>query len=1533
MALPFENDNSGLYDPRFEHDACGVGFIAHIKGEKSHRLVQSGLQILHNLEHRGASGCDPETGDGAGILIQIPDAFLRRACAALSLALPPAGEYGVGMAFLPQDPEARAICEQIVEQKTKQENQIFLGWRTVPVDNSKIGYQAREAEPVVRQFFIGRGILTPSGAAFDRKLYVVRKQIENEVGRATGILDGSHFYMPSLSARTLIYKGLLLPGQMAGYYRDLGDPEFVSAIALVHQRFSTNTFPSWPLAHPYRYIAHNGEINTINGNRNWMRAREASLTSNILGDDLPKLFPLVGASGSDSATLDNAVELLLAAGKPLAHVMMTLMPEAWSGNDLMNPARRAFYEYHACLMEPWDGPAAVAFSDGVQIGAILDRNGLRPARYTVTKDDFVVLASETGVIEFEPENVVERGRLQPGRIFLVDTEQGRILPDDEVKTAVAEQSPYAEWLQNNCIDLSMLPSPEYVDNADPETVKARQRAFGYTVEDVRLLLTPMATNGEEALGSMGTDTPLAVLSHRPQPLFNYFKQLFAQVTNPPIDPIRESLVMSLAGYIGRNGSLLDETPDAARQLKLDTPILTNIDLEKLRDFDDARLDFRTVTLPMLYQMDKPDGAMEKAVDRLCRKASEAIEYGCDMIILSDRGVNAEYAPIPALLAVSAVHHHLIREGTRVSVALIVETGEAREVHHFATLLGYGASAVNPYLLFETLDEMIRERILPEDMTPYKARANVIKAMNKGLLKVMSKMGISTLQSYRGAQIFEAIGLSSEVVKNYFTGTPSRIEGVGLMEIEQEGRTLHNEAFPREDLAGRMELEPGGQYQWRRFGEYHAFNPESIAKLQQAVRTDDTAQGFKTFQEFSKSVNDSAERTMTLRGLLTFKPGVATQIEEVEPAKDIVKRFVTGAMSLGSLSRESHESLAIALNRIGGRSNTGEGGEDPARYLDNRRSAIKQVASGRFGVNTHYLVNADQLQIKMAQGAKPGEGGQLMGHKVDEYIARIRRSTPGVTLISPPPHHDIYSIEDLAQLIFDLKNVNPKAQISVKLVSEVGVGTVAAGVAKGHADHIVIAGCEGGTGASPLSSIKHAGIPWELGLAETQQVLVMNELRGRVRLQVDGQLKTGRDVVVGALLGAEEYGFSTAPLVAQGCIMMRVCHLGTCPVGIATQDPVLRKKFAGTPEHVINFFFYVAEEVRQIMAFMGFRTMDEMIGRSDCLELNPALRHWKARGVDVTRLLQPAIAGPGVAVRCVEKQDHGIDKALDWQLIDRCKAALEDSKPVEFRLPIRNSNRTCGAMLSGRIAERYGEAGLPNDTIRIQFTGSAGQSFGAFLAPGLSLTLEGDANDYLGKGMSGGRIVVYPPKGSGFDAAENVIAGNTLLYGATAGEAFLSGVVGERFAVRNSGASAVVEGLGDHGCEYMTGGVVVVLGRTGRNFAAGMSGGVAFVYDPKNGFAQRINPDPNLLQERVTDPEDVALLHAMIQKHENYTGSARAAAMLADWEATLPKFVKVISKEYKNLTASRATAPTSNGNGHASGAGFADAGRIELAVEA
>jgi glutamate synthase domain-containing protein 2/glutamate synthase domain-containing protein 1/glutamate synthase domain-containing protein 3 len=1490
-------DLAALYDPAFEHDACGVGFVAHIEGKRSHEIVKLGLTVLDNLVHRGATGSDPDTGDGAGILMQVPDRFLRDVVG-FDLPAPP-GSYGVGMLFLPRSPDARAECREIVERVIKQEGQQVLGWRDVPTDSSQIGVLARETEPHIAQVFVGRGKTTLPDA-FERKLYVIRKVIEREV--ATALVDSSGFYIPSLSSKTLIYKGLVLPHQIRGYFPDLVDERVETALALVHQRFSTNTFPSWPLAHPYRYIAHNGEINTIRGNRNWMKAREAGLTSQVLGDDIRKCYPLVSQEGSDSGTLDNAVELLVMGGRSLAHAMMVLIPEAWAGNTLMDSTRRAFYEYNACVMEPWDGPAAVAFTDGVQIGATLDRNGLRPARYTVTHDGLVVLASETGVIDFAPKRVKERGRLQPGRIFLVDTAQGRILPDDEVKGAICAAHPYGKWLEGNRIDLFDLPAPEGFERPEHFSVLARQRAFGYTSEEVKLLITPMARSGEEALGSMGTDTPLAVLSHRPVPLFGYFKQLFAQVTNPPIDPIREELVMSLADYIGTDGSLLEDTPENARQIKLSTPILTSRALERLRVLSDEnpeRLHLHTIRC--VFRVDRPEGELERAVERVCRQASEALERGVGVIVLSDRDAGPEYAPIPSLLAVSAVHHHLIREGTRVKVALIVESGDAREVHHIACLVGYGASAVNPYLLFDTADDLIRQGTLT-DLTPEKARHNIVKAVNKGLLKVMSKMGISTVQSYRGAQIFEAIGISSAVISRYFTGTPSRIEGIGLGDLEREVRRLHGAAWPKEPLAGGLDLEVGGEYQWRRSGEWHAVSPDMVEKLQKAVRDE----SFETFQQFSDAVNVAGERAATLRGLMALKPaGPEVPLEEVEAASSIVKRFATGAMSLGSISRESHEALAVAMNRLGGKSNTGEGGEDPERFGGERRSAIKQVASGRFGVTTHYLVHADELQIKMAQGAKPGEGGQLMGHKVDDYIARIRRSTPGVTLISPPPHHDIYSIEDLAQLIFDLKNVNPKARISVKLVAEVGVGTVAAGVAKAHADHILISGYEGGTGASPVSSVKHAGVPWELGLAEAQQVLVANGLRGRVVVQADGQLKTGRDVVVAALLGAEEFGFSTAPLVAQGCIMMRVCHLGTCPVGIATQDPELRKKFAGKPEHVVNYFFFVAEEVRKLMAQLGFRTVDEMVGRADCLDTSGAVRYWKARGVDLTKLLAPAPGSDSVAVRCVESQDHGLDTALDYQLIERAKAALEDARPVRFSAEIRNANRTCGSMLSGEIARRFGESGLPDDTIRIDFTGAAGQSFGAFLAPGLTLTLVGEANDYLGKGMSGGKIIVHPPSEAGFRSHENIIAGNTLLYGATGGEAYLSGVVGERFAVRNSGAIAVVEGCGDHGCEYMTGGTIVVLGRTGRNFGAGMSGGVAYVWDDEASFAARLNPDPNLLKEPIEpDSDDDQQLKALVQAHFEHTGSARAQVLLADWPAARHQFIKVIGAEYKRLVANQ-----------------------------
>jgi len=1493
----------GLYDPRWEHDACGAGFVAHIGGEKSHAIIQTGLGILTKLRHRGACGCDPETGDGAGILLQLPHDLFSAVLAQEGVSLPSSGQYGVGMLFLPRDKEERARCEAAIKRILEEQNHAALAWRDVPVDNTKIGALARTVEPVIRQVFVANRNPDLDEPARERQLYVIRRRIENAVAEM-GLEQEGYFYISSFSGRTIVYKGLLMAEQIAAFYRDLGDPRLTSALALVHQRFSTNTFPTWDLAHPFRYLCHNGEINTLRGNRNWMRAREAGLRSDLFGADLPHLFPLVNETGSDSATLDNAFELLVMGGRSLAHAMMMLIPEAWGADEQMDPGKRAFYEYHACLMEPWDGPAAVAFTDGTSIGAVLDRNGLRPARYLVTSDNLIIMASETGVVDVPPEKVRKKGRLEPGKILLVDTAQGRIVSDEEIKRTVCTQQPYRQWLAENRLDLSQLPDPPGVHATDHDTLVTRQRAFGYTLEDLRIVLLPTAVGGEQPLGSMGIDTPLAVLSERPQLLYNYFKQLFAQVTNPPIDPIREEIVMSLVDYIGRDGNLLDESARHCHQLKIDSPILTNVDLEKLRHVRAG--EFRAVTLPALFDRDGGEDSLERAVADLCAAASQAVRYGGSFLILSDRGVDEKRVPIPALLATSAVHHHLIREGTRTQVGLIVESGEAREVMHFALLIGYGASAVNPYLVFETLEDLERQSALPPDLCAEKAQKNFIKAISKGLLKTFAKMGISTLQSYRGAQVFEAVGLDKKLIAKYFTGTSSRLGGIGLDVIRKEALARHENAFPGRKAPETFDLDPGGQYQWRRFGEYHQYNPDTIAKLQHAVRT----QSYATFQEFSRIANAQSEGLATLRGLLKLKPGMPVPIEEVEPAAEIVKRFATGAMSLGSISREAHETLAIAMNRIGGKSNTGEGGEDPVRYKpdasgDSRRSAIKQVASARFGVTIEYLVNADELQIKMAQGAKPGEGGELPGHKVDRYIARIRHTTPGVTLISPPPHHDIYSIEDLAQLIFDLKNANPQARISVKLVAEVGVGTVAAGVSKAHADHILISGHDGGTGASPISSIQYAGIPWEIGLAETQQTLVKNDLRGRVRVQTDGQLKTGRDVVIAALLGAEEFGFASAPLVAMGCIMMRVCHLNTCPVGIATQDPLLRERFAGQPEHVINFFFFVAEEAREIMAQLGFRTLDEMVGRMDLLETQDAVAHWKARGLDLTPILMAPRVPSSVAIRCMTKQDHGLEEALDHRLIELAQEAIDAGQPIYTELPIYNHNRTVGTMLSGRIAAHHGAAGLPDDTIHLKFAGSAGQSFGAFLAHGVTLELEGDANDYLGKGLSGGRIVVYPPEGSLFDPTENIIAGNTLLYGATSGEVFIRGVVGERFAVRNSGVKAVVEGTGDHGCEYMTGGVVVVLGRTGRNFAAGMSGGVAYVWDPAGDFPDQCNFNHGKIElEPVCRPEDVAELRALIARHQELTGSARAAAILADWDAAQERFVKVISVEYRRALAER-----------------------------
>jgi glutamate synthase domain-containing protein 2/glutamate synthase domain-containing protein 1/glutamate synthase domain-containing protein 3 len=1470
----------GLYDPRFEHDACGIGFVANIKGQKSHDIIVKGIQVLINLTHRGACGCDPETGDGAGVLIQIPHAFFARECAQLGFTLPPAGEYGVGMTFLPVEPPARQQCEGVIEKIVREEGLSVLGWRDTPIDGDAIGRVARGSQPYIQQIFVARA-KGMTEADLERRLYIVRKRVESEAG-AMGV------YIPSLSARTIVYKGLLLAPQIANFYPELSEPEVISALCLVHQRFSTNTFPSWRLAHPYRYIAHNGEINTVRGNVIWMHARQSVLASPLFGADIQKLFPIIEPSGSDSAALDNALELLVRSGRSLAHAMAMLLPEAWSKNEHMDPQKRAFYEYHASLMEPWDGPAAIAFTDGRSIGAMLDRNGLRPARYMVTNDDLLIMASEAGVLPVKPEDVKIKGRLQPGKMLLADLSEGRIVSDKEIKARLYGRNPYQLWLKENQINLEGLAEPPRSHAVEQSSILTRQRAFGYTDEDVRMILAPMAANGEEPIGSMGTDTPLACLSDKPQPLFNYFKQLFAQVTNPPIDPIREELVMSLRSYIGVERNILDETPQHCHTLKLKDPVLTNRDLEKLRRVSQG--DFLATTLPALFPVEDGAKGLERALTQLQRGASRAIQSGYSLLILSDRGVDRDYAPIPSLLALTAVHNHLVREETRTQVAIIIESGEPREVMHFALLIGYGASAVNPYLALEAV-ESDSGRGLPAGSS---AVENYRHAIYKGLLKTFSKMGISTLQSYRGAQVFEAIGLDKELVDRYFTGTVSRIGGVNLEILAEEAIRKHHHAFtPITDST--TELAVGGNYQFRAGGEYHLYNPDTIAKLQHAVRREDPA----TFEEYAALIDQQNRHLCTLRGLLEIKSAEnPIPIEEVEPAKEIVKRFATGAMSFGSISKEAHETLAIAMNTIGGRSNTGEGGEDEERYGDGRRSAIKQVASGRFGVTANYLVNADELQIKMAQGAKPGEGGQLPGHKVDDVIARVRHSIPGVGLISPPPHHDIYSIEDLAQLIYDLKNVNPRARVSVKLVAEVGVGTVAAGVAKAHADAILISGDSGGTGASPLSSIKHAGIPWELGLAEAQQVLVMNDLRGRIRLQTDGKLQTGRDVTIAALLGAEEFGFSTAPLVAMGCIMMRKCHLNTCPVGIATQDPVLRRKFTGAPENVINFFFFIAEQVRRYMAQMGFRTFDEMVGRVDMLEQRSHIDHWKAKRLDLSAILYAPPAPRRVARRCVDSQDHGLDQALDYKLIDHARDALDRATPIEIKLPIRNTHRTVGAMLSGEIARRYGSAGLPEDTIRFQFTGSAGQSFGAFLANGVTLELEGDANDYIGKGLSGGRIIVYPPRNSTFLPEENIIAGNVALYGATSGEAFFNGRAGERFAVRNSGATAVVEGLGDHGCEYMTNGLVVVLGKCGRNFAAGMSGGLAFVLDDAGDFiAKRCNAASVDLESAVQDSE---MLFNLIARHAEATHSPRARWILESWEQTLPKFVKIFPREYKRV---------------------------------
>ena len=1488
----------GLYDPWFEKDACGVGFVVHMKGRQSHRIIEQGLEILQRLTHRGACGAEPNTGDGAGLLLQVPHKFLSAVAAEEGFELPEVGRYGVGMLHLPPDAGERAACEQRFEQIAAGEGVPVIGWRTLPTDNSMIGKTALASEPFVRQVFLKRESGLASPLAFERKLYAVRKRAHREIHDG-GFPGSDYWYFSSLSSRTLVYKGMLMCEQLNQYYPDLNDPRMESALALVHSRFSTNTFPSWSRAHPYRYVAHNGEINTLRGNVNWMNAREALFESELFGRDIEKIRPIINLRGSDSAMFDNCLELLALGGRPLPHAVMMMIPEPWENHENMSPELKAFYQYHAALMEPWDGPASIAFTDGACIGAVLDRNGLRPSRYYVTRDDLVIMASEVGVLPVEPENVLHKGRLQPGRMFLVDMEEGRIVADEEIKSQMVSAQPYGEWLEQNLVKLEDLPEPPAVALLDHKTVTQRQHAFGYTFEELRMLLAPMGQSGIEAVGSMGTDTPLAVLSERPQLLYNYFKQLFAQVTNPPIDCIREELITSAQTMIGSEGNLLQPTPESCHMVQLPTPLLTNEELAKLLHVSHG--EFKGATLPILFNPETGGKGLEQAMEDLFTAADGAIADGVNILVLSDRGVEAQKAPIPALLAVAGLHHHLIRQGTRTRVGLVLESGEPRETHHYAVLIGYGCSAINPYLAFETLDDMIRQGLLT-NITPEKAHQNYVKAVVKGVVKVMSKMGISTVASYRGAQIFEAIGLHQSVIDRYFTWTPSRIEGIGIDEIAEESRLRHRAAYPDRQTNGST-LPTGGNYQWREDGEYHLFNPETVHLLQKAARGGD----YEAYQAYSRRVNDQSQNLCTLRGLLQFKARTPVPLEEVEPIEAITRRFKTGAMSYGSISLEAHETLAIAMNRLGGRSNTGEGGEDPERFTwsnergDSKCSAIKQVASGRFGVTSHYLVNSKEIQIKMAQGAKPGEGGQLPGGKVYPWVAKVRHSTPGVGLISPPPHHDIYSIEDLAELIHDLKNANTGARINVKLVAEVGVGTIAAGVAKGHADVILISGYDGGTGASPQTSIKHAGLPWELGLAETHQTLVMNNLRSRVVVEADGQMKTGRDVVIAALLGAEEYGFATAPLVTMGCILMRVCQKNTCPVGVATQDPRLRARFTGNPDHVVNYLQFVAREIRELMAQLGFRTIDEMIGHTEVLEPNDAIRHWKARGVDFTNILFRPEAGPEIGRYRQMEQDHGIEQSLDHTvLLDLCRPAIENGEPVRAEMPITNINRVVGTITGSALTRRHGPDGLPEDTIKIHFHGSAGQSFAAFVPRGMTFLLEGDANDYLGKGLSGGKLIVFPPRGSTFVPEQNVIIGNVALYGATAGEVFIRGLAGERFCVRNSGVNTVVEGVGDHGCEYMTGGRVVVLGPTGRNFAAGMSGGIAYVLDEAGDFAgQRCNRDMVAL-ETLADAAEIEAVRALIQRHAEYTRSEHALRILAHWDEFQPKFVKVIPHDYKRV---------------------------------
>ena len=1496
-------EKQGLYDPRFEHDSCGVGFVCDIKGRKSNQIIRQGLEVLRRLAHRGATGADPKTGDGAGILLQIPHQFFIKVCSREGINLPDEGEYGTGLVFLPFDKKEYEYCKKVFAKFIKDEKQMLLGWRKVPVDNSDIGKTAQETQPVIEQVFIASATKCGGSANnfggknqldFERKLYCIRKRIENEI-RASAIKQKSFFYITNLSSRTFSYKGLLMPEQLDKFFVDLRDDSLESALCLVHSRYSTNTFPTWDLSQPFRFLAHNGEINTLRGNINWMHAREGLLKSDLFGKELKKILPVIVPGGSDSAAIDNVFELLVLSGRPLAQAMMILIPSAWQQDNFMDEKLKAFYKYNACLIEPWDGPAAIVFTDGTRVGAVLDRNGLRPARYIVTKQDLVVMASELGVLDIAPSEILISGRLEPGKMLFIDTQAGWIIEDEEIKKIIFSVKPYGNWIQKKMVELEALrlPLPKAKANETAPDILPQLKAFGYTREDLKVILKPMAQKASEPISSMGDDTPYAVLSGKPQLLYNYFRQLFAQVTNPAIDPIREEIVMSLETYLGPEENLLSETPQHCHKLRVKKPILTNEELEKIRHI---RVNgFKTKTIPILFRA--TDGKdLKNSLDNLCAQVALAIKRGFTFMILSDRGANKDYCALPALLAVGAVHHYLVQKALRTRVGIIVESAEPREVHHFALLFGYGADCINPYLAYAAVEYLFQEKELTQDASL--ALKNYRKAVEKGILKILSKMGISTLQSYRGAQIFEALGLNEEVIERCFCGTVSRIGGIGFEMIAQETILRHHEAY-REDNLVAPYLGNDGIYQWKKDGEFHLWNPETIAALQDAVWKND----YPKYKEFAQLVNDQAKNPVTLRSLLKFKKTNSIPIEEVEPVEEIVRRFATGAMSFGSISKEAHETIAIAMNKLGGRSNTGEGGEDPLRFNplpngDSTRSAVKQVASGRFGVTTNYLVNADELQIKIAQGAKPGEGGQLPGHKVSVTIARTRYTTPGVTLISPPPHHDIYSIEDLAQLIFDLKNTNPQARISVKLVSEIGVGTVAAGVAKGHADMILISGGDGGTGASPLSSIKHAGLPWELGLSETHQTLVLNDLRSRVRLQTDGQMRTGRDVAIATLLGAEEFGFATSVLIVLGCVMLRHCHLNNCSLGIATQDEVLCQRFRGRPEYIINYFHFMAQELREIMASLGIRTVDEMVGRTQVLELNSEILPWKAKGIDFSKILYQPEVPESVETHCLIKQDHGIDEVLDLKLIAKALDALEKREPVRMELPIENTNRTTGAMLSGKVCKIYGEEGLPEDTIHCKFKGVAGQSFGAWLARGLTFELEGLANDYVGKGISGGKIIIYPDRGADYKAEENIIIGNTTFYGAISGEAYIRGVAGERFCIRNSGLLAVVEGVGDHGCEYMTGGRVLVLGATGRNFAAGMSGGIAYIYDIPKSFKQRCNLE--MVELEGVSVDDVKNIYELLKKHYQYTQSQVAEKILDNFGREIKKFIKVMPREYKRV---------------------------------